>query len=445
MPQSQQQKARSWFFWICVSALPVAGCGGGGGGGSDTPASPGQPGSKAQTPAEQVPLAINAASAVNAAHVGIGEIEFVLASADEAVRTLRNLDMSASSRTLACSNQDGKKTINLSDPDLNRAPSAGDVFTVNFSDCRDDNLDRLIDGQLIVSVLSTYAVPGYSSSLSGNVQFSGFRVLSGALSTVPFELSGTVAFSNDVQDLAETFSVTAAAGNLKLTVRSPDKLYEEAVILSTAKKMLRHDRADYTVTLDTTLQSQYLSGQVKVTTPTAITGPLDSFPTQGNFRVEGSSTVDIQPAGANATVVFSDTVTNASNIGSRPWTDFSSLWFFWDSNHGDTRDVKLTAPDVLYTSIPDSGALPVNLSIALQLSRPLASSSIPAFLFQPQPPAAPINASVDYKNARLIVTTLTPLEPGTAYTLVPSNSGNFVDANGNPLVIGSYTFTTQSQ
>jgi len=424
-----------------LSALG-AGCGGGGGGGSDAPAT--QP-SKSQTPPEQqpvekTPLLFNMGTAPQVAAQGIRQAELALLYTHSAVQVLRRDTIPTGSTTRNCA-QEGTESIDFADVDHDGKPTKGDSVTVRYESCRNDDSLRL-DGQFTLALTAATVGTGVSA-FGGTVTFASFKALP-KNAAGPLELNGNVQFSSTISGAMEQISVNTDDKGLKMASDDPANAFTETLVMRNASKNLDHGNATYSVSLDTTLQSELLHGQIDVTTPTVVVGPLDSFPTSGMFRVQGSAAiVDVSGSSHLADARYSDGTNNNVSLGSSNWTDFCSLFFFWDSDHGSSADVRDSPPGVLYTSIPDSGVLSITPGIMLQLARPLASGEPADGSFTFNSEAGDIDAKISGAgSARLTLEPTTPLAAKTAYTLAPTRS-SFKDKNGGALVIGSYSFTTQ--
>lgn len=465
MLQSRQHNTRSWFLAFGVSVLSVAGCGGGGGGGDDTPAPP----SKAQTPPpeqtplEKTPLAFAIETAEDAAKKSIREVELALIYTRFAIQILNRPGIPVGTSTRNCA-LSGTESIDFADVDNSGTPTNKDTVTVRYEDCRDD-ASLLLKGQYILSLNSPPPGAEAVGSSGGVVQFAQFNAVVTDKSTggtqingIPtsaapasLELNGNVAFSSTASDTMEELRAWTDDKGLQMQILDPTNPHTETLILTTAIKTLDYARATYSINLDSKLQSQLLSGEIAVSTPTSVTGSLNAFPTGGFFQVKGAVAIaDVHGNAISPSKVdlrYSDSNHKDTSLSSPDWKDFCSLFYFWDPAYGTPeKDVVPTPPDMLYNSIPTGGVLSTKPTIIIQLARPLAGTAAPKFVFQPpQSSSAPsVNAAVAINGARL---TLTPpqgtsLQPMTIYNIVPDQA-SYPAANGPALIIPTFAFSTE--
>jgi hypothetical protein len=220
-----------------TAALLVAGCGGGGGDGGPTPPPPPQ---LIQITAQNQDAVARATAATFYGMTGMralpvspapsprataaGINDFALRALGKAMAPTRAASkvgrLAIYEETVACT-LGGSMTLQLNDVDNNLTVSAGDVFKITFSQCRESD-DELVNGVLQMAIAGASETPT-AVEMSGLFTFQQLTVVdAGYTSLLNGAMNSTYRESVDpMGTLTTTLTSTVAAGGMVGSASSP--------------------------------------------------------------------------------------------------------------------------------------------------------------------------------------------------------------------------------
>lgn len=434
-----------------LSVSLLAACGGGGGGteggaGVTPPTTPGTPTPTPPAAASATPLPISQANTEDALAGGATIAESLLQVAQLGIDFVRVANQrGATTFSMPCRGG-GAADLELTDPDQNRVPTAGDTLRVTLRGCYSPVIDDISTG-VLTYVLSTAATGGgeaYAGTLAFDSGFAigdpqGARVEVGGSLKVDWSAQATTTDLGLAASAANDLAFTVVAGSARARERVQSPILSRSFDYMTARVVNRFAFA---------LESELLKGRVEVDTPTPLSALFGAYPDAGTLRVRGDAgaRAEATPGKLTATGEYVQLATLAQPSGAMtaartvPWSDLVEGFLWWEPAIG------VSAPGAGYrtASWPLSTGLvplfrgpvalqPVNGEIVLQFNQALSSTESFAFRMVPltgvPAPGAIIATTTRLVGSRLIIKPVRQLEHGTPYA-IDKLSGRYIAQGG---------------
>ena len=452
-----------------AAVLGLQACGGGGGGGGDSGAA------KPASVDPSVSLAMTADNADVATGFGMTLADLALSMGTAQMDLLRELAASTSSTVSRACRNGGTLSMTWTDANADGERGAGDQVLLQFTDCQVDHVNSYLTGQVTLQVAARTAQSWSVGATFG----AGFKLVDVDDQSVS-NVSGSASLA--WQDTGKVRSLTLTSSTLddlqlsatymddnNKTVQDVEKLRAMRMVKTLSRATARHSTL-----LSYRLESVYLGGAITVSTPVPLSGYFDTFPDAGFLSVRGSGAGEarLTPNGAVNSRLFNYQFDAGSggalDEGYGNWASFSQGVLWWGEAYGDqatflrnnTRDYSALNFGLLQ-SPATSGTRSATQPLAYQLSRPLATDSLPRYVLVSNGFTAggsdylwtastvPLNVTVD--GAYMVLTPATQLQHGVTYTVQhadaagqPASGAYLVDGLGNKVYDSGASFTVDT-
>lgn len=288
---------------VIVLAIALGACGGGGGGGGGTTTTaptlqinnanaPGVSGSVVDTTGDVAgagdstsPVSFSATSSGNASLVSVANRALQAALKQHSgFKATAAADITT--QTLNCPGG-GSITVTLNDADNNLELSAGDTIQIDFSQCSEDG--ELLNGSASFNNLSISGdvvneIPPWS--ISATFAFTSLQLTANSLGggTETATINGAFNFSASTSDNV-IFNTTITATSLSVA----DNSGTETLTNFSFSEASNDSTSAFTNTFSGTLNSPALGGIVNFSTPVALQGVGDNYPSSGEIFIVGMS------------------------------------------------------------------------------------------------------------------------------------------------------------
>jgi hypothetical protein len=403
---------------IALAATVLLGCGGGGGGGieSTVPANS----------QREVPLALTASNASDAATLGLGYGSLGLAFGQLAVDWTEAIaEGGGAALTLTCPGG-GAGNVRWTDVNGNGVVGAGDQLTATLEACHLKPLEDSFSGTLTVSLRA----PGTGLQRAGLI---AMGPTFGSATVPPVRVAGELEFDLAADRVAKVLRVRSSVQPLVFSATDGSQTVADVVSQMQLRREVRRDTARVSTSIAHRLSSDLLRGEIVVSTEQPWTNWFDSVPDAGALLVRGAGAPSVRLLAPAPAATSFDVRLDGASVGSVFVAD-AATGYLWSGTGwapqdetqrdylilpaGDGAFVQLTRPEAA-TIAPNPGPF------VWTYSRPLAPDAVTSAAFvrrqsAPGPSWAPseIPAELSIEGAMLTVTPLQQFEPGDTYEVM---------------------------